>query len=145
MKVDTQPRPSPSLLSWFRKQYVSHKVFQSRTENILYGVPQGSNLGPLLFLNNFNDLSFFFFFQRPIMSMRVAGAAAPNKTATHHGPPPLPTFRLVEVPSGSILDPQCSLPIVFVVVPLPFSLLLSQVKLFWEAFPEAFCLHGQTI
>jgi len=26
-----------------------------------------------------------------------------------------------------------------------FSLLLSQVKLVWEAFPEAFCLHDQTI
>jgi len=49
-------------------------------------------------------------------------------------PPQLPTFRLVEAPSGSIQDPQCSLSSVFVVVPTVFSLLLSQVKLVWEAF-----------
>jgi len=62
--------------------------------------------------------------------------------ATGHHPP---TFRLVEAPSGSIMDPQCSLASVFVVVPPTFSLFLSQVKLVWETFSEAFCLHGQTI
>jgi len=31
------------------------------------------------------------------MSMRVAGAAAQDCVATHHGPPTPPTFRLVEV------------------------------------------------
>jgi len=77
--------------------------------------------------------------------VRVAGAVAQDWVTTHHGPPPLSTFRLVEAPSGSIQDPQCSLPSVFVVVKPAFSLLLSQVKLVWEAFPEAFCLHGRTI
>jgi len=65
----------------------------------------------------------------------------PHITVRHH----FPTFRLVEVPSGSIQDPQRSLPSVFVVVQPAFFLLLSQVKLVWEAFPEAFCLHGRTI
>jgi len=73
----------------------------------------------------------------------------PHITVCHHF-----QHRLIEAPSGSIQDPQCSLPIMFVVVPLAISLLLSQVKLIWEvsqvklvweAFPEAFCLHDQTI
>jgi len=51
------------------------------------------------------------------MSVRVTGAAAQDWTATHHSPPPPPTFHLVEVPTGSIQDPQSSLPSEFVVIP----------------------------
>jgi len=79
------------------------------------------------------------------MSVMVAGEAAQAWAATHNGPPPRPTFRLGEAPVNSVLNPQCSLASVFVVVPPAFSVLLSQVKLVWEAFPDAFCLHDQTI
>jgi len=69
----------------------------------------------------------------------LRGSNSRLRAATHHGLPPPSTFRLVEAPTGSIQDPQCSLRSVFVVVLPAFSLLLSQVKLVWEAFPEAFC------
>jgi len=70
---------------------------------------------------------------------------SPHITVCHYRQHYRQHSHFVEASSGSILDPQCSLASVFMVVPPAFSLLLSQVKLFWKVFPEAFCLHGQTV
>ncbi len=40
-----------------RKQYVQISNVKSNTEDIAYGVPQGSILGPLLYLVYVNDIS----------------------------------------------------------------------------------------
>ena len=43
--------------------------------------------------------------------MRVAWAAARHQAKTLHGLSSSPSFRLGEVPSGSIQDPQCNMSI----------------------------------
>ena len=50
-----------------RKQYVSYNGMKSNKETISYGVPQGSILGPLLFLIYINDLTAVSKEYRPIL------------------------------------------------------------------------------
>ena len=53
-----------TILKWFssylsnRTQYTVLNKYQSKQESINYGVPQGSVLGPLLFLVYVNDIQF---------------------------------------------------------------------------------------
>ena len=52
-----------TVLDWFtsylenRKQFVKYQSCESEYENIKYGVPQGSILGPLLFILYVNDIT----------------------------------------------------------------------------------------
>ena len=72
-------------LNWFtnyllnREQYVYLDGFSSNKSKILFGVPQGSILGPLLFLIFINDLALFCKYFFPVLF-----ADDTNLIATHH-------------------------------------------------------------
>jgi len=69
------------------------------------------------------------------------GKAAQDLAITHPGPPPTSTFRLVKAQAISSNTLKIFFPASSQSSHWHFPFLLSQVKLVWEAFPEAFCLH----
>jgi len=119
-------------LKTFRQNFVPPLILVSHgledTPSLWIYISVNSLIGIVPWFGELNQVFIFIFLQYPLMSMRIAGAAAQDWVVTHHGPPPSSSFHLGE-------DSMTNLASVFAVFPLgPLIFYTFAGKVCWGAY-----------